>query len=127
MTAKPFATRLLDASAMGLSGLCLVHCLALPVAAAALPMLGAWAHAEWVHAAFLAAAVPVSAFALLRSGGWRAPRIATLAVAGLMLLAAGVMGWPRETWETALTVTGGLLLASAHVLNWRRVGHSHHH
>lgn len=113
-------TRLLDASAVGLSSLCLAHCLALPVAAAFLPLAGAWAEAEWVHLAFLALAVPISVLALARSHGWRRPRIAIPAALGLGALTAGALGWPFEAAETALTVSGGLLLAAAHLLNWRR-------
>ncbi|WP_162953530.1 MerC family mercury resistance protein, partial [Pseudomonas aeruginosa] len=39
----------LDSSAIALSSLCLLHCLALPLLAAALPLLGRWEQAEWVH------------------------------------------------------------------------------
>ncbi len=37
---------LLDSSAIALSGLCLLHCLALPLLAATLPLLGAWSRAR---------------------------------------------------------------------------------
>lgn len=113
------AARALDVAAIGLSGLCLAHCLALPVAAAFLPLLGAWSEAEWVHLAFLAAAIPVSVTALVRSGGWRKAPVASLAIAGLGFLTVGALGWPTEAWETGLTVLGGLMLATAHLLNWR--------
>lgn len=119
MSSSSHGARALDAVSIGLSGLCLAHCLALPVAAAFLPLLGAWSEAEWVHFAFLAAAIPVSATALARSGGWRKAPVAALAIAGLGLLTAGALGWPAETWETGLTVMGGLMLATAHLLNWR--------
>jgi len=124
--ANPSAfVRILDASAVGLSGLCLAHCLALPVAAAFLPVLGAWAEAEWLHLAFLAAAVPISAMALVRSGGWRAPLVFGLALVGIGLLTSGVFLAPNEGAELAMTVAGGLALATAHSLNWRRLGHHH--
>lgn len=117
--------RILDASAVGLSGLCLAHCLALPVVAAFLPVLGTWAEAEWVHLAFLAAAVPISALALVRSGGWRSPSVLGPALAGIGLLASGVFLAQSEGAELAMTVAGGLALATAHSLNWRRLGHRH--
>lgn len=66
---KSSQAALLDASAVALSSLCLLHCLALPLLAAALPLFGAWAEAEWVHAVFVAIALPVTGFAL-----WRAHR-----------------------------------------------------
>jgi hypothetical protein len=123
--ANPSAfVRLLDASAVGLSGLCLAHCLALPVAAAFLPVLGTWAEAEWVHLAFLVAAVPISITALARSGGWRAPVVLGLALIGIGLLMSGAL-FANEGAELAMTVAGGLALATAHTLNWRRLGHRH--
>ncbi len=113
---------LFDVSAIGLSGLCLVHCLALPVLAAFLPLLGAWSRAEWVHLLFAAMAVPLTGLAL-----WRAHRrnplpwpLLALAVAGLAGLLAGAFGWPTESLETIVTVAGSLMLVSAHVWNWSR-------
>ncbi|MFC0153435.1 MerC family mercury resistance protein [Xanthomonas dyei] len=118
---------LLDTSAIALSGLCLLHCLALPLLAVALPLLGAWSRAEWVHVVFAAAAVPLSGFALWsthRRHALPAPVwvLAGLGLAGLALGASGIAG---GTLETPITVTGSLLLASAHLLNLRlrrRVG-----
>jgi len=112
--------RLLDRSAIGLSGLCLIHCLALPVAAVTLPTLGTLAHAEWVHAAFVALAAPLSVFALRRSGAWRSSLLSGLALAGLGLLAAGAFVAPSREAETTMTVVGGICLALCHGLNLRR-------
>ncbi|WP_369941239.1 MerC domain-containing protein [Xanthomonas medicagonis] len=111
-----------DASAMVLSGLCLLHCLALPLLAAALPLFGVWAQAEWVHVLFVAIAMPLAGLAL-----WRGHRrdalpwpLWTLAALGLLGLLAGAFGIPDESSETAMTVSGSLALASAHLWNWRR-------
>lgn len=119
-------TQAADASAIGLSMLCLAHCLLLPVLAALLPVFGAWAHAEWVHIVFVAIAAPLAGFAL-----WRAHRarplpwpLVTLAALGLAGLLAGAVGWPSHEAETPVTVAGSLLLASAHVWNWRRRPHA---
>ncbi len=110
-----------DALAIGLSGLCLVHCLAVPVLASLLPMLGAWAEAAWVHWAFAATAAPVSLWALTRPHAAGPSRSALiLASAGLLLLIGGAAA--GHDAETPLTVTGSLLLAAAHLLNWRRRG-----
>jgi len=109
--------RLSDGVAVGLSGLCLAHCLALPLAAAALPALGVMSEAAWVHLAFLAVAAPASALAL--RGG--APRAMVVLVAmGLTLLAAGSVEWGGHRLAEALTVAGSLALVSGHVWNWRR-------
>ena len=124
--------RLLDVSAIGLSGLCLGHCLLMPVAALLLPALAAWTHAEWVHLVFVLVAAPLTALALLGAGAHRAPpAILALGVLGVAGLAAGVVGWPTREAETLTTILGSLCLAAAHLSNWRRLAgetaqtHSH--
>ncbi|MDL5368146.1 MerC family mercury resistance protein [Xanthomonas sp. NCPPB 2654] len=116
-----------DASAVLLSGLCLLHCLALPLLAAALPLFGIWAQAEWVHGLFVMLALPLAGLAL-----WRAQRqrplpwpLWAMAALGLCGLLAGASGFPSAQAETPATVAGSLLLASAHLWNWRRNGHRH--
>lgn len=108
-----------DGFAIGLSGLCLAHCLALPLAASLLPVLGAWAEAEWVHWLFALVAAPVSAWTLMRPAG-RSWRVVGLAALGLVLLFAGAAEFPSHELETPVTVAGSLFLAAAHILNWRR-------
>lgn len=112
-----------DGVAMSLAGLCLVHCLALPVLVVALPFLAVFAEAEWVHWLFVAMAVPVSGIALLGSAGRRSGGLVVSALAGLALLAAGAAGWPDHSYETLLTVAGGIILATVHALNWGRARH----
>lgn len=116
------AGRLLDGSAIGLSGLCLAHCLLLPLAAAMLPVLGAWADTEWVHGLFVLIAAPLSGLALLTR--WKGdPGLAPvlgLAASGLVLLVLGAFVAEGKAAETGLTVAGSLCLASAHYWNWRR-------
>lgn len=115
-----------DAVAISLSGLCLAHCLALPLAAGFLPLLGAWAEAEWVHWGFVALAAPVSLWTLTRPQAKPLSAVIVgLAALGLGLLVAGAAGYPVHDWETALTVAGGLSLAAAHLINWRRQSHRH--
>lgn len=114
---KSASSSLLDASAIGLSGLCLVHCLALPVLAALTPALATWTQAEWIHGAVVAIAVPLSALALWRRG----QRLVVVlpAALGLALLTLGALHWPSHAFETPITVAGSLALALAHVINWR--------
>ena len=125
---KPALAKALDLSAVGLSALCLAHCLALPALALALPLLGAWAKAEWAHLVFISLAVPIALLALIdgstgRPVSWR---LAGLAGTGLAHMMAGALAFPEPSWERPLTVVGGLLLASAHIANWRRrAGHAH--
>jgi len=115
-----------DLSAVALSGLCLLHCLALPLVASLLPVLGAWSEAEWVHAVFVLFALPLSVAALARAHRRRAlpAWMWAMAALGLALLSAGALGWPSAHWETPITVTGSLLLVAVHVCNLRR-GHAH--
>ena len=110
-----------DAVAIGLSGLCLAHCLILPLAAGFLPLMGAWAEAEWVHGVFVATAAPVSLWTLTRQRGkGLSAATVALAIVGVALLVAGAAGYPDHELETTLTVVGGVALAGAHLINWRR-------
>jgi type IV secretory pathway VirB2 component (pilin) len=58
----------------------------------------------------------------LRPHAWA---LVALAVLGLGLMLAGALEVPSAGWERPLTVIGGVILATAHILNWRR-RHAHH-
>lgn len=111
---------------MGLSGLCLVHCLAGSVLLAGLSATGGlWNHE--VHAVGLAIAVPLAAFALVR--GVRLHRqhvVAVLGGIGLAMMSVSVFLAHGSTYEIAISVCGVLMLASAHLLNLRW-SHRHEH
>lgn len=119
--------RLFDASALSLSGLCLVHCLVLPVAAIFMPALFLLSHAEWVHTAFLVFAVPMTSLALwsVHKHHPLPPALVLVAALGLICLAGGALGWPLQKWEEQITIVGSLLLVAAHVWNWRRSAVAH--
>ena len=112
----------LDGAAAALSSLCLVHCLALPVLAALLPVLalGGSLHGPvWLHWLLIAMAAPVSAYALwrgLENHGERLPLV--LALFGFMVMAMGAFLHDSGLAEPTLTVGGGLLVAFAHWRNW---------
>lgn len=110
----------LDSAGASLSGLCLAHCLALPLLSAFLPSLAQAAEAEWIHIVIVALAAPIAARALLHAGGSLSPSPAIVAVGlgGLSLLALGAFG-PHATEQWA-NLAGGVALASAHIANWRR-------
>lgn len=111
-----------DGFAVGASALCLVHCLGLPLLIAALPAIANRIDpGESFHLIVLLFAIPTSAFALVE--GWRRHRgLAPLFVGGvgLVLMAAGLAFERWEAVEVGVTVAGSLLLAGAHVANWRR-------
>lgn len=121
---KVSKSRSLDMLAMGLSGLCVAHCLLMPLVFAALPFLGAFSENPLVHQVLVGVAAPVSLFALIRSGGWRRGGLAVMALAGLGLLSVAAFYAPAEAWETPLSVTGASLLAAMHLFN-ARLPHRH--
>lgn len=127
------ASRLLDRIAISLSAICIVHCLAVPLAVAILPIallgLGGESH---FHAAILWLVVPVSVVGLIM--GFREhhrARIAATGVLGMAIIAyASVYGhgqWPFSI-EIIVSLLGSLLLAGAHWANFAvvRKVHVHH-
>jgi hypothetical protein len=111
----------LDGLALSASFLCLIHCLALPLLLAALPALATILRIpESFHLWMLTFAVPASMLAVLQ-GHRHHHRILppAIAVAGLLLMAIGVLSARSERLELLLSVSGGLTLAWAHVINWR--------
>jgi 4-hydroxybenzoate polyprenyltransferase len=116
-------TRAMDATALALSTICIFHCLGLPLLAAALPLLAGWAEAEWVHWLLVSLAAPAALIAIAPSFAqrpvpWHVPILATLGLGAL----GGALLVSNETAETVLSVIGALVLATAHILNWR---HAH--
>lgn len=112
---------------MGLSALCLVHCLALPWLLASLPVVvlaivpETLRDSEWLHAALIVPVLLVSGPALLRGspGRWQ---IAVVMAAFAALI--GGLFVASEAAEQALTVTGAALLLAAHTMRLRRA-HRH--
>lgn len=110
---------LLDKSAMLLSGLCLVHCLAGSLLLTLFAAGGDWLGHD-VHLVGLLLALPLAAVALWRGvavhGRWA---IAALGAAGIVLMAASLLIGHGGAAEIALSVLGVCLLASAHLWNLR--------
>jgi hypothetical protein len=112
----------LDRLAILLSGICLVHCLAIPVALILLPAFGGvlFESHELFHVFLLAIGVPVSILALwsgYRRHGDRACLVIGALGLGMMLL--GITHAFGDTGEIAATVTGAVVLTVAHLLNMR--------
>ena len=112
---------------MGLSLLCLLHCLALPWLLASLPMVLLNALPEglrenaWVHAALIAPVLLVSGPVLLRGRVGAGQTL--LVLAAFAALISGLFA-PSEAAEQGLTVAGTLLLLAAH---WYRLRKAHPH
>lgn len=109
-----------DRAAVGGAIVCTIHCIGLPVLLALLPALAPMLDApEAFHIWMLAFTVPIAALALFMSWPFhRQPAPLYLAICGTALLAAGLFV-PTETAETTVTLSGALLLATAHIANWR--------
>lgn len=112
---------------MGLSALCLLHCLALPWLLASLPIavLAALPEAlrenQWVHAALIAPVLLVSGPVLLR--GWPGTGQRVLVITAFAALIGGLFV-ASEAVEETCTFVGTLLLLAAH---WRRLRKAHPH
>jgi hypothetical protein len=130
---KPMiVSRYLDRIAITLSTICIVHCLAMPLVIAMLPIaavtFGSDGH---FHALMLWLVVPTSAvgFAL----GYRVHAKAGIVVTGAIAVAilAVTALWGHGAWdattEVAVNVAASLLLASAHWRNFREVRRIHRH
>ena len=104
---------------MGLSGLCVVHCLAGSVLLAGLSVTGGLLNHE-VHAIGFAVALPLAVFALVRGVRFHHRHIVgLLGGAGLLLMAGSLLLPHGSGSEIAVSVVGVLMLGSAHLLNLR--------
>jgi hypothetical protein len=111
----------LDRLAMGLSGLCLVHCLATSVMVALLATAGGLLGAPIVHETGLSIAIALGGVALGR-GIWVHGFMMPSAVGGLGLgVMAGALSLPHGPNETIYTMIGVAILALGHDLNRRAV------
>ncbi len=121
-----------DRFAILLSGLCAIHCIALPIVASLIPLLsstiqhGHNIHEFWFHEFILFFILPISFIALItgyRSHNQWTPII--IAGVGLFILTMTSLfieeflafsDFPYQ-FETVLTVTGGVIHALGHILN----------
>lgn len=117
MSPLAIPTTRLDRMAIGLSGLCMVHCLATSVALALLASAGGWLGAEWIHEVGLTLAMLMGALALGR-GIWDHGYTMPSAVGGLGLgVMAGALTLPHDGSEALYTMVGVAILALGHRLN----------
>lgn len=127
-------SRYLDRLAISLSAICIVHCLAVPLVIAVLPLavlgLGGGSH---FHAVMLWLVVPISTAGLIMGyrehGRWA---IVVTGFIGMAVVSVAAL-WGHDEWpisiEVLVSLVGSALLAGAHWVNFaivRRV-HVHHH
>lgn len=107
----------LDRLAIGLSGLCLMHCLATAVLVATLASAGGLLGSEIIHEGGLAIAMLLGTVALgrgIREHGYMMPS----AVGGLGLgVMGGALTLPHDGTELVATMVGVGILALGHRLN----------
>lgn len=122
MPEHPAPSELGDNVAVGLSALCLAHCLLLPIVVGGLPLFGTLAHAGWVHGLLFALAAPLSIWVLFKGYQHHRQVVAcAIGAAGLALLAAGMLHAEHLPSERIASVAGALLLVAAHGSNiWLR-------
>jgi MerC mercury resistance protein len=117
MSPLAIPTNRLDRYAIGLSGLCMVHCLATSVLLALVASAGSMLGADWIHEVGLGLAMVMGAIALGRGileHGYSMPS----AVGGLGLgVMAGALTLPHDGTEAVYTVLGVGILALGHRLN----------
>ncbi len=110
----------LDGVAVALSGLCLVHCLALPLIVAGLPFLAQFS-AGHLHLQMLIVVLPLSILALtIGLRRHRNLRIIAAGSIGMLLLVIGATVAHTQLGLTAdrlFTIAGALTLATAHYYN----------
>lgn len=115
----------IDKISIGLSALCAVHCLVLPVVAGVLPSLAATtaSHGHF-HVLMLVLVIPLSGIAL--GAGWlrhRAGIVLALGLCGMGLMVFAttmghdLLGHDGERWAT---LAGSFTLAAGHYRNFRR-------
>ena len=131
---------LLDRFAILLSGICAIHCIALPIVAGLLPLLattfhhGHELHEFWFHQFILYFIVPVSIIALIsgyRVHGRLIPILISFVGLAILtgtalfidqLIAHHIIG---HDGEMLLTVTGGVIHAIGHILNLQATRKTH--
>ena len=117
-------TSVLDRSAIGLSFLCVLHCLAVPLTLILMPSLAALPIAdERVHLLLVLLVLPTSTVALTlgcRQHGLKHILAWGLTGIAILVLAAGLgEEFLGEYGEKILTVVGSVLVAVGHILYFK--------
>jgi len=113
-----------DKSAISLSLLCTIHCLALPLFSALLPSAAAIVLDDEVfHLWLVLGVVPISLCTLsMGCKKHKRYRVLILGGIGITVLAVSVLIDHHilgETWEKILTVVGASFIAAGHLMNYR--------
>ena len=110
--------------AIGLSAMCVIHCLATPLLLVLLPSLSTLhLENEAFHSWLLIAVIPTSLFSLaMGCKQHQYYRVLAIGILGLAVLVSAVFVEDLangELLEKVLTVTGAVIVALAHYMNFR--------
>lgn len=109
-----------DRVGIGLSGICAIHCLLVPVIVALIPLWPAFEEFhEYTHLIFFIAIAPAVYLSLRQRH--KSPKITVLLISGLFLI---FLAWYfndilGEYGEAGITLVGSILLITGHWLNYR--------
>ena len=98
---------------------CAIHCAALPVIITSLPLLGLGFLANiWFEMGMISLSLIIGTYALLSSYPKHKKALPILVlVGGFLCIGSGHL--LIENMESILIPTGGILIAAAHLINWR--------
>jgi hypothetical protein len=121
-------TKKLDNLSIWLSGICMMHCLALPLITISVPLISEIFNTHY-HEIMLFIVIPISSIALFK--GFKYHRKAQIVFTGffgafLIIIGATVIHDQYDGFtESLFTITGSLLLALTHFINSRNSHHNH--
>lgn len=107
-----------DYGGVGASLLCIVHCVATPLFAGVAPVLAATEHETHIGLTVVLFLIGLLAFLPgSRKHGHFLPALTALLGFAMLVAATALPAGTAEFWEAALTVTGGVSLITAHLMN----------
>lgn len=110
-----------DRIGIGLSGVCAIHCLFIPVLIALFPLWPlAYTIHEWAHPVFFVLIVPTVVLAIRKSKADRSVCILLLTGVFMLALAWLMHYWIGHTAETITTLIGSATLVIGHWQNYRQ-------
>jgi len=119
-----FIENSLDKSAIALSGLCLAHCLLLPIITVLLPtIIATTLNQELFHIAMVICVLPISIYALtLGCKKHKNMHVVVYGGLGLTTLVLAIIfgeSHLEEVGEKVLTSIGAIVIAFAHIQNYK--------
>ena len=102
--------------------LCLIHCIALPLAVTLFPIAGLISGDELVHKILVLLAAPATIWLVYKASiGDRNLVFIVTALSGLALLLIAAFIEVLSTFETPLTLLGATVLGFSHLQRWLRL------